>query len=337
MRHEITQESNLIGERYDKAVLMALNASDEVEADLKAIVSRSMLVKELAKFSTVNNSVAKPSYRLRAGDLLEIDIEKLLKILNEVALLNQQAEQILPEKGDLNIIAETADFLIVNKPAGMVVHPGVANMNGTLANYLKFYLEAEAPLDPNLKRAGIVHRLDKGVSGLMVVAKTRKTQIELQNQFEKHLVTKLYLAEVVKVRDTEYTKLQPEVAQEYLEVINEWNKNDKPLENWIWVEGYIGRDGRDRKKRLFKGFFFEGSKRAQTYFYPLGENKWLIKLVTGRMHQIRASFNYLGYAIVGDSMYGAPQTSSKMNPDSISLTSVYLEFELFGVKYSYSI
>jgi 23S rRNA-/tRNA-specific pseudouridylate synthase len=138
------------------------------------------------------------------------------------------------------------------------MHPGVGNKKGTLANYVRYYLESKGEYDNLVDRAGIVHRLDKGVSGLVVVGKNKKAQEFLKREFKNRRVIKVYHAEL-----EEYTNIEQKFdLKEYVE---EMNIKMKPWKEWEKVEGYIGRSKIDRYKMEFKGYEFPGSKYALSY------------------------------------------------------------------------
>jgi 23S rRNA pseudouridine1911/1915/1917 synthase len=268
---------------------------------------------------TVNKNLPKRSYKLREGDEVDMDMQHWEKLSSRIDLSNE----ILPQKGDLDIRYEDSDLMVIYKPKAVVVHPGVGNRDNTLANYIRYYLESKDDYDPLLDRCGIVHRLDKGVSGLMVVAKNKETQEYLKSQFANHLVTKIYLAKIEgeSVREIEYRKYMEEI--EYKKFLSTLNLDAKPWENWYKAEGYIGRSPQNRYKMEFRKYESNGFKYALSYIKPLGEYA-VIKIETGRMHQIRATLQYLGLRIIGDSLYGV--NNRKYESNNIELESVILSF-----------
>ena len=171
----------------------------------------------------------------------------------------------------LSIVYEDDDIIVVNKPAGLVTHPGAGNQNGTLANALLHY-------DSNLKlldRAGIVHRLDKDTSGLLVVARNEKSQKNLVEQMQMHSVSREYSAIV------------------YGHMVAGGTVNEP-----------ISRDSRDRTKQAVS----KSGKEAVTHYRVIDrfQNHTHIKAVleTGRTHQIRVHMSHIGYPLIGDSIYG---------------------------------
>ena len=287
------------------------------------IFSRSFLKENWENLIKVNDRDLKPSYKLKEGDRVEIDMQKI----NELAEGINNSVGIEGQDGELDILFEDSNFLVINKVKGMVVHPGIGNKENTLANIVRGYLERKDEFDKGVDRAGIVHRLDKAVSGLIVFAKTVTSQRFLQKQFEEHSVKKTYLAEV------EYNGIAtvpevviPEDDLDIKEEIEKLVKNDfKCDDSWYKAEGYIKRSNRSRVKMSFQVYKSGNAKYALSYIKPIGKDKLLIMIETGRMHQIRATLEYLGIKIKGDTLYGS--TKGTEMPDAIELTSILLSFK----------
>jgi 23S rRNA pseudouridine1911/1915/1917 synthase len=309
---DIVVDQKYQGERIDKFTEIKLKDLGFKQA------TRSMIKDAISKGCSVNGQKTKPSYKLKMEDEIYID-EKFWKEFFEKQNLS---EDIITQKGNLEIIYEDEYLIVLNKPKGMVVHPGVGNRKNTLANYLKGYLQSNKQFDQNMDRAGIVHRLDKGVSGILVTAKNKEVQDALKKQFAKREVEKIYLAEVEKYKSSEITSFKPKDKSKVLEKIK--NKRFEK-EDWFEAKGYIGRDIVNRYKMKFKLYEFRGSKPAKSYILPVEDNQLLIKIVTGRMHQIRATLYYYGFYVIGDDLYKPGNRKNSSN--EIMLKSVYLSFK----------
>ena len=228
---------------------------------------------------TLNGQKAKSGETLRAGDIIEI------------GSLDAEITHDIAEQLPLDIVYEDAHLLIINKPRGMVVHPGAGNRRGTLLNALL----GHADNDPSLERAGIVHRLDKNTAGLMLAAKTPAAQAKLCEMFVRHEVNRTYMGLVEGVLDTNGT-----------------------------VNANIARD--ERNRTLYKTVMGKG-RRAITHYrviqqfprHTLAE----FTLETGRTHQIRVHCKSIGHPIVGDPEYN-PKSSIAARGQL--LESVRLEF-----------
>jgi 23S rRNA-/tRNA-specific pseudouridylate synthase len=155
----------------------------------------------------------------------------------------------------------------------------------------------------------------------MVVAKNKEIQEKLKVQFAKRQVEKIYLAQVEKYKSSELTKF---TQRDLDQVLDDVIQKKEDFRNWFEANGYIGRDNVNRYKMAFKLYEFGGSKKARSYILPISEDKMLIKIVTGRMHQIRATLYYYGYYIKGDSLYSPGQRNS--SSEEIMLKSIYLSF-----------
>ena len=282
-------------------------------------ISRSFIQNNIDKIVTVNGKTVKQSYKIKKTDNVKINQKKI----EELLLTAKDTEIIIPQKGSLDILYEDSNCLVLNKPKGIPVQPGANNRDNTLANYVKNYLIEKKEYDSQINRAGIVHRLDKPVSGIILFAKTRISQKYYQEQFENHTVQKLYKAKVDGIG--ELTNLEEGRTIEQ-EIIKLENNNYKCDNTWYKIEGYIGRNKYNRKKMFFSKFQSKTNKYALTYVKPLDNNVLLIKIETGRMHQIRASLKYLNLHIIGDTLY-ADKTGSKGIPEKIELESIYLKLK----------
>lgn len=212
----------------------------------------------------VNGKQTKSSYILRLND--NIEITGTLKIET-----NAKAEDI-----PLDIVYEDDNLMVINKPSGMVVHPAAGHFSGTLVNALLAHTKDLSSKNGD-ERPGIVHRIDKDTSGLLVVAKNDKTHEALANQLKDKTLSRIYVA-LVKGRINHDTGT---------------------------IDAPIGRDPYDRKKMCVTD---QNSRNAITHFKVLEryKNSSLIecKLETGRTHQIRVHMNYIGHPIINDPVYG---------------------------------
>lgn len=216
----------------------------------------------------VNGQPVKSNYKVRPGDdLLVYDTRK------------PESAEVIAQEMPLDIVYEDDHLLVVNKPAGMVVHPGCGNYEGTLINGLAFYLGAEALDSEDLPRVGLVHRIDKDTSGLLLIAKTPDAMVKLAAQFKAHTVHRRYVALV-------------------------WG--DLP-ENEGTINVPVGRDLRFRK---IMATFPEGDygKEAITHFTVLRRFHYVtlaeMRLETGRTHQIRIHMKSIGHPLFNDATYG---------------------------------
>jgi len=224
----------------------------------------------------INNKAFKPKDKVNGSQIVILSLNK--KQNNDWS-----AENIV-----LNIVFEDEDIIIINKPFGLVTHPGAGNWNGTLANALLYYDPKLSKLD----RAGIVHRLDKNTSGLMVIARNEKSQKYLVEQLQSHSVAREYSAIV------------------YGHMISGGSVNDP-----------IGRDPKDRIKQAVSS----NGKDATTHYRVIDRFKshTHVKAIleTGRTHQIRVHLSHIGYPLLGDPMYGGrvrfPKKASEILKESL--------------------
>ncbi|CAM3086148.1 RluA family pseudouridine synthase [Filibacter tadaridae] len=218
-------------------------------------------------FVLVNGEHVKPNYKVKRGDLLTVDEPVPVE-------LNVTAQDL-----NLDIVYEDSDVLVVNKPRGMVVHPAAGHPDGTLVNGLMHHCTDLSGINGVL-RPGIVHRIDKDTTGLLMVAKNDKAHESLVNQLVEKSVTRVYTAIV---------------------------HGHIPHDNGT-IDAPIGRDKRERQNMAI----VDKGKHAVTHFKVLerfGEYTLIeCRLETGRTHQIRVHMKYIGYPLVGDPKYGPKKT-----------------------------
>ena len=242
------------GERIDKYL-----------KDLFPQYSRSFIQHMLREgYIRVGDKPVPNDYRIKKGELISVEMRPL------------PSEHIEPEKIPLNIIHSDRDLIVVNKPAGMVVHPGCGNYKGTLVNALLYHFKELSSFD-NISRAGIVHRLDKETSGVMVVAKTERALNSLAKQFEKRDVKKVYWALV-------------------------FGRMENPTGT---IDAPLGRRYQDRRRMAVSTV---GGRKAITKFKVKErfQDYTLLELYpeTGRTHQIRVHLAHIGFSVIGDKEYG---------------------------------
>jgi 23S rRNA pseudouridine1911/1915/1917 synthase len=237
-------------------------------------------------FLTVNGKQVKSNYKVKAGD------EVLL-----MSLINPDHTEIKEEPIPLNIVFEDDDVLVLNKPANMVVHPGVGNHTGTLLNGIAYHLRQQNPnLDEeNLPRFGMVHRIDKNTTGLLVVAKRGEAAASLAKQFFNHTVSRKYLALV-------WGNIEDETGT---------------------IVAHIARHERNRK--MFDAYpDGETGKHAITHYRVIERFNYvtLVECVleTGRTHQIRVHMKHIGHTLFNDWEYGG---------DKILKGTIYTKYKQF--------
>ena len=216
----------------------------------------------------VNGNVVKSNYKVKPKDKIKVLFE-----------YPPHQNLLLPENIDLDIVYEDDELVVVNKPTGMVVHPGHGNYSGTLINALIYHFENLPNNSSN--RPGLVHRIDKETSGLLVIAKTEKAMIDLSEQFAKKTSSREYIALV-------------------------WGDLKKDSGT---INEYIGRNPKNRLQNVvFSGDDIEKGKPAITHYKVISRYGYVslvsCTLETGRTHQIRVHMKHIGHTIFNDSRYG---------------------------------
>lgn len=215
---------------------------------------------------TVNGKPTKSSYKIEENDEIIIEVPEV------------ETTEIKPENIKIDIVYEDSDIAVINKQAGLVVHPAHGHYSGTLVNAILYHIKDLSGINGEI-RPGIVHRLDKDTSGLIVIAKNDKVHTALTEMFQEKKIRKTYLA-ILK---------------------GKLNKSEGKIVT------QIGRDKNDRKKMTVIDDATKG-KNAITNYRVISQNNLFtlvkVNIETGRTHQIRVHMRYLGYPILGDSVYG---------------------------------
>ncbi len=287
MKYIINEEN--IGLRIDACVSMLDNSITRSYA--KILLEDESII--------VNGSIVKPSYKVKLNDEIDINIK------------NPKFSEAIAQKIEIEIVYEDEDIIIVNKPRGMVVHPGNGNYDKTLVNGLLYSHKDNLSQINGVIRPGIVHRIDKNTSGILVVAKNDKAHKNLSEQFKEHTINREYVALVKGI-----------VKEDRIDI-------DLPI-------------GRNPKDRIKMAVTLKNSKRAVTHITVL--NRYMkdkctlvrAKLETGRTHQIRVHMAHMHHPLIGDNIYGKEDKKFKIEGQLLHAkklgfihptTGKYVEFE----------
>ena len=224
----------------------------------------------------INGKTCSPKDKLTSKSLIEIEITQ-----------NEELD-IIPEDIPINVLHDDSSFLIINKPCGMVTHTAVGNYSGTLQNALLF----KYPELRNIPRAGIIHRLDKQTSGLLIIAKTLQSHNNLTKQIQDRKVTKKYQTLVSGI-----------------------------IKNITKIDEKIGRHKINRKKMSVTESGKESISKIKVIRRYEKASSLEVELVTGRTHQIRVHLSHIGHPIIGDKLYGFKKTIFTRYPDILKLLS----------------
>lgn len=279
-------EEQNIGTRLDAFL------SERVEGQSRSYIQKLIEQEQVL----VNGKVSKSNYKLRIDDKVEINIP-------DPVPLKVKAEEIA-----LNIVYEDEDVIVINKPQGMVVHPAHGNYTGTIVNALLSHCDNLSGIN-GVMRPGIVHRIDKDTSGIIVIAKNNDAHVSLSEQLKEHSITRRYNA-----------------------LVEGQLKHGSGT-----IETLIGRNPKDRKEMAVVA---RNGKRAVTHYKVLEQFDSFsfieAQLETGRTHQIRVHMSHIGHPIVGDPLYGYKKQRFETNGQLLHArvlgfvhprTGEYMEFE----------
>ena len=254
---EILVSPESVGERIDTFVA---SAEDITRSAVAKLIDSEQIV--------VNGSSVSKNYRLRAGDVISIDYPPATDC------------EAVAENIALDVIYEDSDIIVINKPSGLVVHPAAGNPSGTLVNALLYHCGDSLSGIGGVVRPGIVHRIDKDTSGLLVVAKNDDAHLSLSGQLKEHNISRVYYA-----------------------IVCGNPKNDEGT-----IDAPIGRSPVDRKKMAIIRDPLKNSKNAVTHYKVLERFRGFAfvrcELETGRTHQIRVHMSSIGHPLLGDEVYG---------------------------------
>lgn len=287
IEYRLTVEEGFEGYRLDKYLSEAIPE-----------LTRSYLQKVIKENGVlVDGKTAKGSYKVTEGELVELEIPEAV------------VPEIMPEEMPLDILYEDQDVILINKPKDMVVHPAAGHYSGTLVNGLMYHCKESLSGINGVMRPGIVHRIDKDTTGVLIVCKNDKAHNHLAEQLKVHSITRKYRALVHGVI-----------------------KEDEGV-----VDAPIGRHPVDRKKMAIVK---SGGKNAVTHYRVLerfpGYTYVECQLETGRTHQIRVHMTSLGHPLLGDDVYGNVKSPFKLQGQTLHAmilgfihptTGDYLEFE----------
>lgn len=275
------------GERLDKVI--SLNLKKLTRSYIQNLIKRGNVL--------INDKTANKSCKVKTSDKIELILPEPEELLVE------------PEDIPVEIVYEDEDLLIVNKEKGMVVHPAVGNLRGTLVNALLFHCKGSLSSINGVIRPGIVHRIDKDTSGLLIVAKNDFSHKKLAEQIKEH-----------------------SFSREYEAIVYGGFKNERGT-----INAPIGRHKVDRKKMAV---ISENSRPAVTHYKVIKRFKEFthlrLRLETGRTHQIRVHMAYIGHPVAGDEVYGPKRVIQELEGQCLHAkmigfvhprTDKYMEFE----------
>jgi len=284
----------------NKIILTSDKEGIRIDAYLPEVMddmSRSYAQKLISEGQiTVNNNPVKAKYKIKDGDEISVNIPEVVEY------------KALAQDIPIEILYEDDHIIVVNKARGMVVHPAPGNFDGTLVNALLFHCNGRLSSINGVERPGIIHRIDKDTSGVLVIAKTDSAHRKLSGKFAKHDIEREYIAAVRGIVS----------------------------ENGARIEAPIGRHPTDRKKMAVNT---RNGKYAVTHFTV--EKRFRkatlirVQLETGRTHQIRVHMSYIGHPVIGDETYGGTKKGHSIKGQALHAAKLGFEHPATGEKMSF--
>lgn len=287
MEYRFIVDENQKGLRIDK--FLSVNIEGKSRSFIASVIDNGDAL--------VNGKTVSKSYKVVTEDEVIVTVSEVTEL------------EAVPQDIPLEVVYEDDDIIVINKPKGMVVHPAAGNPDGTLVNALLFHCKGRLSGINGVMRPGIVHRIDKNTSGLLVVAKTDRAHFSLSEQIKEHSMTREYRAVI-------YGNLKEQEGT---------------------VDAPIGRSANDRKRMCVTD---KNSKNAVTHYTVIEEFKDFAyikcRLETGRTHQIRVHMSYIGHPLAGDDVYGPKKIITELSGQCLHAkklgfihpsTGEYMEFD----------
>lgn len=287
MQHEWTVDIKSDGERLD--IFLAAHLSGKTRSAIAKLLKNGA--------GKVNGKTASVHHFLKAGDSVIFDDS--IKLIRTVRQTSEALSRTSVFK--IDILEETDDWLVLDKPSGLLVHPDSTHLSNTLVDFLVDHYPPLQKIGEDPERPGIMHRLDKEVSGLMVIAKTQAAYDDLKRQFAEHSVDKIYLALVHGEMEKDFGEIKFRIAR-----------------------------SKTKARMAARPEHEAEGKAAWTHYETItrfpGATLLKLKIFSGRTHQIRAHLLALGHPVVGDTLYSLRQTDRKLKPARLLLQAIELSF-----------
>ncbi|MBU0540314.1 RluA family pseudouridine synthase [Patescibacteria group bacterium] len=287
MQHEWTVDNGSNGERLD--IFLAAHLSGKTRSAVAKLLKNGA--------GKVNDKTASVHRFLKTGDSIIFDDG----VGTKKSTSRQKAEIKEASVFNIDILEETDDWLVLDKPSGLLVHPDSTHLSNTLVDFLVDHYPPLQKIGENPERPGIMHRLDKEVSGLMVIAKTQAAYDDLKHQFAEHSVDKTYLALVHGEMEKDFGEIKFRIAR-----------------------------SKTKARMAARPEHEDEGKAAWTHYETVtrfpGATLLKLKIFSGRTHQIRAHLLALGHPVIGDALYSLRQTDRKLKPARLLLQAIEMSF-----------